>query len=81
MGIWEKGQATDSKSIQPDAKHSISYRKEPTMGDYQNINLAVEGRTAILTIDHPPANAFDTQTVTDLKEPPSRNPPPTTKSK
>jgi enoyl-CoA hydratase len=36
------------------------------MGDYQNINFAVEARTAIITIDHPPANAFDTQTVVDL---------------
>jgi enoyl-CoA hydratase/carnithine racemase len=36
------------------------------MGDYQNINLAVEARTAIITIDHPPANTFDTQTVTEL---------------
>ncbi len=38
------------------------------MGDYQNINLAVEDRTAIITIDHPPANAFDTQTVTELND-------------
>jgi enoyl-CoA hydratase len=38
------------------------------MGDYQNINLAVEGRTAIITIDHPPANAFDTQTLTELND-------------
>jgi len=38
------------------------------MGDYQNINLAVEGRTAIITINHPPANAFDTQTLTELNE-------------
>ena len=38
------------------------------MGDYQNINLGIEGRTAIITIDHPPANAFDTQTVMDLNE-------------
>jgi enoyl-CoA hydratase/carnithine racemase len=36
------------------------------MGEYQNINLAVEARTAIITIDHPPANAFDTLTVTEL---------------
>ena len=38
------------------------------MGEYQNINLAVEGRTAIITIDHPPANAFDAQTLTELNE-------------
>jgi enoyl-CoA hydratase len=36
------------------------------MGDYQNINLSVEDRAAIITIDHPPANAFDTQTVLEL---------------
>ena len=36
------------------------------MGDYQNIRVAIEDRAAILTIDHPPANAFDTQTMTEL---------------
>ncbi len=36
------------------------------MGEYQNVKLSIEDRTAILTIDHPPANAFDTQTVMDL---------------
>ena len=36
------------------------------MGDYQFVKMSVEDRAAILTIDHPPANAFDTQTVTDL---------------
>ena len=36
------------------------------MGDYQFVKLSIEGRAAILTIDHPPANAFDTQTVMDL---------------
>jgi enoyl-CoA hydratase/carnithine racemase len=36
------------------------------MGEYQNLKLAIEDRTAIITIDHPPANAFDTQTVMDL---------------
>jgi enoyl-CoA hydratase len=36
------------------------------MGEYQNIKVTVEDRAAILTIDHPPANAFDTQTVTEL---------------
>ena len=38
------------------------------MGEYQNITLAVEGRTGIITIDHPPANAFDTLTVTELND-------------
>lgn len=36
------------------------------MGDYQNLKMSVEDRAAILTIDHPPANAFDPQTVMDL---------------
>jgi enoyl-CoA hydratase len=36
------------------------------MGEYQNVKLSVEDRAAVLTIDHPPANAFDTQTVMDL---------------
>ncbi len=38
------------------------------MGDYQNVKMSIEDRAAILTIDHPPANAFDTQTVTDLND-------------
>ena len=36
------------------------------MGDYQNIKVSIEDRTAILTIDHPPANALDTKTVQEL---------------
>ena len=36
------------------------------MGEYQNVKLSIEDRAAIITIDHPPANAFDTQTVIDL---------------
>ncbi len=36
------------------------------MGEYQNVHVSIENRTAILTIDHPPANAFDAQTVADL---------------
>jgi enoyl-CoA hydratase/carnithine racemase len=36
------------------------------MGDYQNIKVSIEDRTAILTIDHPPANALDTNTVQEL---------------
>lgn len=36
------------------------------MGDYQFVKMNIENQTAILTIDHPPANAFDTQTVMDL---------------
>lgn len=36
------------------------------MGEYQNVKLSIEERAALITIDHPPANAFDPQTVTDL---------------
>jgi enoyl-CoA hydratase/carnithine racemase len=36
------------------------------MGEYQNVKMSIEDRAALITIDHPPANAFDTQTVTDL---------------
>jgi enoyl-CoA hydratase/carnithine racemase len=36
------------------------------MGDYQNVKVSIEDRTAILTIDHPPANALDTKTVQEL---------------
>ncbi len=36
------------------------------MGDYQFVKVSIEDRAAILTIDHPPANAFDRQTVTEL---------------
>ena len=37
------------------------------MGEYQFVKMTVEDRAAILTIDHPPANAFDTQTMLDLQ--------------
>jgi len=37
------------------------------MADYQNVHVAVTNRVALLTIDHPPANAFDTQTMKDLE--------------
>jgi len=36
------------------------------MAEYQNVKMSIEDRAALITIDHPPANAFDTQTVTDL---------------
>ena len=36
------------------------------MGEYQNIKVSIEDRAAILTIDHPPANALDRQTVLEL---------------
>lgn len=36
------------------------------MGEYQYVKVSIEERIAILTIDHPPANSFDTKTVMDL---------------
>lgn len=36
------------------------------MGEYQYVKLTVDDRAAILTIDHPPANALDEQTLNDL---------------
>jgi enoyl-CoA hydratase/carnithine racemase len=36
------------------------------MADLQNANYAIEDRIAIVTIDHPPVNAFNAQTVQDL---------------
>jgi enoyl-CoA hydratase/carnithine racemase len=36
------------------------------MGDYQTIKVSIEDRTAILTVDNPPANAFNSQQVQDL---------------
>ena len=36
------------------------------MGDYQYLKVSVENRIATLTIDHPPANAFNKQVVEEL---------------
>ncbi len=36
------------------------------MADLQYVKVTIEDRTAILTIDHPPANAFNAQTMLDL---------------
>lgn len=36
------------------------------MADRQYVKISIEDRIAILTIDHPPANAFNEQTVNDL---------------
>ncbi len=36
------------------------------MAEYTNVRIAIEDRVAILTIDHPPANAFNHATVTEL---------------
>lgn len=37
------------------------------MSDYQNVKWSVEDRTGIITVDHPPANALDRQTVEELE--------------
>ena len=36
------------------------------MAERQYVKVAVEERIAIVTIDHPPANAFNAQTIEDL---------------
>jgi enoyl-CoA hydratase len=36
------------------------------MGEYQYVKVSVEGRIATLTIDHPPANAFNKQVIEEL---------------
>jgi enoyl-CoA hydratase/carnithine racemase len=36
------------------------------MSEYTNVRIALEDRVAILTIDHPPANAFNRATIADL---------------
>jgi enoyl-CoA hydratase/carnithine racemase len=36
------------------------------MADRQYVKISIEDRVALLTIDHPPANAFNEQTVSDL---------------
>jgi len=36
------------------------------MAEYSNLKVTVEDRVGILTIDHPPANAFDTKTVSEM---------------
>jgi enoyl-CoA hydratase len=37
------------------------------MGDYQTVKLSIEDRVAIITIDNPPANAFNWQQLQDLE--------------
>jgi enoyl-CoA hydratase/carnithine racemase len=37
------------------------------MSEYQTVKLSVEGRTGIITIDNPPANAFNSQQLQDLE--------------
>jgi enoyl-CoA hydratase/carnithine racemase len=36
------------------------------MAEYTNVRIAIEDRVAVLTIDHPPANAFNRATITEL---------------
>jgi enoyl-CoA hydratase/carnithine racemase len=38
------------------------------MGDWQNIRAEVTDKIAVLTIDHPPVNSFNSQVVTELEE-------------
>lgn len=38
------------------------------MSERQYVKLAVEDRIAVITIDHPPVNAFDRQTLKELRE-------------
>jgi enoyl-CoA hydratase/carnithine racemase len=38
------------------------------MGEWQNIRTEVENQIALLTIDHPPVNSFNTTVVTELDE-------------
>ena len=38
------------------------------MGNWENIWIEVEDKIAVLTIDHPPANSFNTQVVTEFNE-------------
>ena len=36
------------------------------MAEYTNVRISLEDRVAILTIDHPPVNAFNHATVAEL---------------
>jgi len=38
------------------------------MGEYQTLKVGIEARTAIITIDNPPANAFNLQQLQDLSD-------------
>ena len=37
------------------------------MAEYTNVKVSIEDRVAVLTIDHPPANAFNQATLTELE--------------
>ena len=36
------------------------------MGEYQTVKLSIEDRAAIVTVDHPPVNAFNSQVFDDM---------------
>ena len=36
------------------------------MGEWQNIKTEIKNKVAVLTVDHPPVNSFNTQVVTEL---------------
>ena len=55
--------------------------RSQNMGEYQNVKLSIEDRTAIITIDHPPANAFDTADGARTWTPPSTRPRQTNRSR
>ena len=38
------------------------------MGEWQNVRIEVEDKIAVLTIDHPPVNSFNSQVVVELDE-------------
>ena len=38
------------------------------MGDWQNIRAEIADKIAVLTIDHPPVNSFNSQVVTELED-------------
>jgi len=38
------------------------------MGEWQNIRTEVEDKIAVLTVDHPPVNSFNTQVLTELDQ-------------
>jgi enoyl-CoA hydratase len=38
------------------------------MGEWQNIQVEIEDKVAVLQVDHPPVNSFNTQVVTELEQ-------------
>jgi enoyl-CoA hydratase/carnithine racemase len=41
-------------------------REEGQVGEYTNVKVTIEERVALITIDHPPVNAFNRATLSDL---------------